>query len=325
MTAPFSTPVLLLIFNRPDTTQQVFNQIKAIKPLSLYVAGDGPRPGRPDDLILCKQTREIISQIDWNCEVRTLFRDENLGCGLGVCSAISWFFEQVDEGIILEDDCLPDISFFPFCSELLDKFKDDESIYVISGTNLQNGIKRGNSSYFFLYYPITWGWASWSRAWKHFKYDIPNMEEITDSEVFNNVFPNHSEKIFWKNRFKQLETEKKNIWDYQWFFSIWKKNGLSISPNINLINNIGFRNNGSHTFLYDSIREPSKTITMEFPLIHPAKKIDFEADRYIYNNAFSHSLTRMTRIIRENGIFSTLKYILSKYRKQKTKKNDKNS
>jgi hypothetical protein len=277
--------------------------------MHLYVAADGPRPGREDDKINCALTRAIINQVDWDCEVKTLFRDENLGCGFGVCSGISWFFEQVEEGIVLEDDCLPDISFFPFCNELLNKYKEDEDIYLIIGSNMQNGVKRGDASYYFSNYPITWGWASWRRAWNHFSYEIPHFHQSFKSGDLNHVFQSFQEKSYWRKKVKLGVTEKRNIWDYQWWFAIWKNKGITITPNTNLIVNLGFRNDGSHIFLHDSLREPSISNPIQFPLVHPKNKIINKfADQYTYKNIYSHSLFRLLRLTRENGIAVILKY-----------------
>jgi len=313
MNIRFETPILFVIFNRPDVTQRVFDQIKLIEPTYLYVAADGPRREKKDDILKCKQTREIINQVDWPCELKTLFRDDNLGCGLGVCSAISWFFEQVEQGIILEDDCLPNVSFFQFCSELLEKYKEDESIYVISGTNMQNGIKRGKGSYYFSNYPVTWGWGSWRRAWSQFNYDIPDFDQSFKSGDLDYVFQSFHEKLYWRKKVKKGQMEKKNIWDYQWYYSIWKNKGIGITTNVNLITNIGFRNNASHDFLQDSVREPLISNFIQFPLVHPIKIIDREADKFAYKNAYSHTITRFFRLIKENGIFTIIKYTFSKF------------
>lgn len=314
MILQFNTPILLLIFNRPDVTQHVFDQIKKMKPRYLYIGADGPRPGREDDIINCKHTRAIIEQIDWDCELKTLFRDENLGCGFAVCSAITWFFDNVENGIVLEDDCLPDLSFFSFCSELLHKYQDDNNVFLISGTNMQNGIQRGNESYYFSNYPATWGWASWKRAWKHFSYDIPNFHESFESREIDHAFQSIQEKIYWKKKVKLGVEGKQNIWDYQWWFAIWKNKGLGITPNVNLIANIGFRNNPSHLFLKDSCREPSSTGSIQFPMSHPEKIVNKEADKFTYINSYSHSPSRFIRLIRENGIGTILKYSILKFR-----------
>ena len=314
MTNTFDTPILLLIFNRLDVTQKVFDQIKKLRPSYLFVAADGPRVNHASDILDCNQTRAVINQIDWPCELKTLFRDENLGCGLAVSSAIGWFFEQVEEGIILEDDCLPDLSFFQFCSELLVKYRDDESIYLVSGANLQNGNLRGDASYYFSNYPITWGWASWRRAWKHFNYEVLILDQTFKSGLLDHVFQNSREKLYWRNKFRETELKRKNIWDYQWFYAIWKNKGVGITPNFNLITNLGFRNNSIHNFLRDSLREPTTTNSIQFPLIHPQKKIDRVADQYTFTNAFSHSFIRLHRLTKENGLPAILRYAISKFR-----------
>lgn len=312
MSEKFQTPVLLLIFNRPDVTQQVFDQIRLIQPTQLYVAADGPRPGNEKDIYDCAKTREIINQIDWDCELKTLFRKENLGCGYAVSSAISWFFEHVEAGIIFEDDCYPDLSFFQFCAELLIKYQNDPNIFVISGTNLQSGKKYGKESYYFSNYPITWGWASWRRAWKYFIHDINISAEEIDSTLYP-IFQNPKEREFWTKRIQSVEKEKRNIWDYQWFYAIWKNKGMGITPEVNLIVNIGFRNNASHTFLKDSRREPSVSQPIEFPLRHPDKKINSKGDTFTFENAFSHSSARLFRLVKENGIFTVLRYATRKF------------
>lgn len=166
-----STPVLLIIFKRPDTTRQVLQAIRQVKPRQLFVAADGPRPDHPDEAEKCHQTRAVIEEVDWKCEVQTLFQQRNLGCGpgpvTGPVTAITWFFHNVEQGIILEDDCLPDLSFFRFCEELLDRYRYTEQIMHISGNNFLYGRKRGSASYYFSKYTHVWGWATWRRAWKY--------------------------------------------------------------------------------------------------------------------------------------------------------------
>lgn len=311
MNNSFTTPILFLIFNRPDVTALVFNQIRNIKPKYLFVAADGPRPGREDDRIKCKETREIIEQVDWPCELKKLYRDENAGCGYGVCSAISWFFEQVEEGIILEDDCLPQISFFSFCTEMLNMYKDEKDIYLITGTNVQNGLQRGDASYYFSNYTITWGWATWRRAWKQFRYDIPEFNQVIENGKLNHIFNTLPEKLYWRRKLAMAESEKRDIWDYQWYFAIWRNKGIGITPNINLITNLGFRNNPVHNFLKDSIREPKALYPIIFPLKHPKKKIDREADLYTFKNTYSHSFSRLFRLLKENGAITLLRYYLT--------------
>ncbi|CAM4096214.1 hypothetical protein [Gillisia limnaea] len=244
----FNTPLLFIIFNRPEITQKVFEEIKKQKPKYLFVAADGPRENINDDFEKCTSARKIVLDgIDWDCEVKTLFRKENLGCGKGVSLAINWFFENVEQGIILEDDCLPNHSFFSFCEVLLEKYKYNEQIYAISGDNFQNGISRGNASYFFSNYVFVWGWATWRRAWE--KYDF-NMEELDQFKKNNSICKIDKRKKFrdyWLNIFEEVAKKNIDTWDYQWVFSIWKNNALTILPNTNLISNIGFGENATHT------------------------------------------------------------------------------
>jgi hypothetical protein len=241
------SPVLFLIFNRPDTTRQVFNEIRKAKPTQLFVAADGARKDNPADNELCKKTREIIRQVDWDCTVTTLFRDENLGCKYGVSSAIDWFFSCVDEGIILEDDCIPDQSFFLFCQELLEKYRDDERIMMISGDNFQFGKRRSDYSYYFSRHVHIWGWATWRRAWKHYDIDMKSWPEIKKRKWLKDIVKGNAAEKFWDKIFETTYLGKINTWDYQWVFSCWIQNGLTILPNVNLVKNIGFDENATHT------------------------------------------------------------------------------
>jgi hypothetical protein len=241
------TPILFLIFNRPDTTQQVFDEIKKAKPSKLYVAADGPRKNMENEEMLCAETKKIIEQVDWECELKTLFRDENLGCKIAVSSAIDWFFDQVEEGIILEDDCLPSSTFFKYCEELLEKYRNDERIMMISGDNFQDGIVRGNGSYYFSKNVHIWGWASWKRAWN--KYDV-KMKTYPDFKKQNqiiNVFSNRLIQAHWILMFDSVFSGKTDTWDYQWAYAVLANGGLSIIPNVNLISNIGFDDRATHT------------------------------------------------------------------------------
>ena len=232
------TPILFLIFNRPETEQRVFEVIKKIKPAELYIAADGPRKGKESENEKCLRARKIIDNgIDWKCNVHKLYRVENLGCKIAVSSAIDWFFDNVDEGIILEDDCLPDPSFFAYCSELLKKYRYESNVMHIGSNNFQDGINRGDGSYYFSKYSHIWGWATWGRAWK--KYSI---NTIVDRERYlnsvNTKFSNILEKIYWESLFWCVNHNLLNTWDIQWLFSIWLNNGICISPNKNLVINI---------------------------------------------------------------------------------------
>ena len=313
MNNQFETPVLFLIFNRPDTTQQVFNQIRQIKPKYLYVAADGPRLDMLEEIEKCSETRSIIKQIDWECELKTLFREKNLGCGLALSSAISWFFSCVDEGIILEDDCYPDLSFFSYCKELLFKYRIVENIMHIGGSNFQTGIIRGTGSYYFSNYNHIWGWATWKRAWRNYDYEMKDFYPTFSSGRLDHVFQNKNEKNYWKNIFIKTASMQTNTWDYQWTYANWKNNGVSITPNFNLVLNIGLNDNSSHAFLNDSFKKNRSLNDIQFPIKHPPLKIDFAADKFTFINTFSHSANRLIRLFIENGFIRIAKHVMKRF------------
>lgn len=309
----FDTPILIIVFNRLDTTEQVLAKIREVKPLYLYVSADGPREGNEVDKIKCENVRKfIIDNIDWKCEVKTLFHNKNLGCGLNPATAISWFFENVEQGIILEDDCVPSISFFNFCGNLLDKYKDHENIYMISGNNFQNKV-YGNASYFFSEYGHIWGWATWRRAWKKFNYSIDNINEKRLQNNLQNIFSTNEQRKYSYAIFKKLKADFKNdIWDYQWHITIWLNNGICITPNKNLVTNIGFNNNGTHTLSEIQGVSNKKSEPLE-NIKHPKKiKIQQEADKYLF---FKTNLLRYNppkQKITFNRLLSKLKHYLYK-------------
>ncbi len=281
----FNTPILFLIFNRPNTTKAVFESIRAVKPLRLYVAADGARTDKVGEGLLVQETRAILNDIDWDCEVKTLFRTENLGCKIAVSSAIDWFFENEEQGIILEDDCLPDLSFYSYCEELLELYKSNPKILHIGGVNFQNGRKRGNASYYFTSYNHVWGWASWRRAWYYYDVNLKNVEEFELKKLLDTKLSCKRERRYWKYIYNMVILGKIGTWDYQWLFSIWFNDGVCISPNVNLIKNIGFNNVGTHTVGDDVLGLSNIELNSLSKLIHPDKVvIDKKADSYVFRN-----------------------------------------
>ncbi|MGE0636666.1 MAG: nucleotide-diphospho-sugar transferase [Bacteroidia bacterium] len=287
------TPVLFLIFNRPELTFRVFEEIRKAQPEQLFIAADGPREDREGESEKCEQARNIASKVDWSCEVKTLFRDKNLGCKMAVSSAINWFFEQVEEGIILEDDCLPNQSFFFFCKTMLEKYRSEEKVMHIGGANFQDKIKRGSASYYFSIHPNQWGWATWRRAWQH--YDI-NMTDYFDFKKRQKIFSNQRIALFNFEKLEKTLSGEINTWDYQWFYSIWVKKGICIIPNSNLIMNIGFGEQATHTFETKSFLSEVSTSELR-DIIHPSKIIiNTKADEYFswkllgFKNSFEHML-----------------------------------
>lgn len=284
------TPILFLMFNRPDTSIKVFEKIRQAKPKKLYLAVDGPRKKEDEEKI--KKNHEIINKIDWRCEVKTLFREKNLGCKIGVSSGITWFFKNEEKGIILEDDCLPHLDFFAFCENLLDRYSKDERVSVITGNNFQNGIRRGDASYYFSKYNHCWGWASWRRAWKNYKNLISFWPVWKKSSNWLKYIPDKVERKYWENIFNLVHINKIDSWAYPWMASVWFKNGLTITPKVNLVKNIGFNEYATHTT--DKNSKFANIPTMELSYIRHSKKvaIDIEADKFCFDNHYGGKYLR---------------------------------
>ncbi|NEQ38361.1 MAG: glycosyltransferase family 2 protein [Okeania sp. SIO3I5] len=280
------TPVVFLIFNRPDTTEKVFEVIRQAKPPKLLVVADGPRVDRPEDIEKCAAARAVIDRVDWDCQVLTNYSETNLGCQERVASGLDWAFDNAEEAIILEDDCVPHITFFRYCEELLEYYRDDKRIMVISGQNVQFGRKRCDYSYYFSRYNHIWGWASWKRAWEYYDFDMKLWPKLREDGWLKDILTDpHFVKV-WTYAFDSVYNGKINTWDHRWTFSCWINSGLTVLPNVNLITNIGAgRDDATHTkkvYAYSSI--PAEEMT--FPLKHPDFMIrdaiadDFSQDLY---------------------------------------------
>jgi hypothetical protein len=281
-TERFDIPVLFLIFNRPDTTEKVFEKIREIKPKKLYVSADGARANKPGEFEKCAQAKNVLKKIDWDCDLNVNYSEMNFGCKEGVTKGINWFFENVEQGIILEDDCVPNLSFFNFCEVMLNKYKDDKRVMHIGGVNFQDSNKRGNDSYYFSRFCHVWGWATWKDRWD--KYDV-NMSDYNDDK-YNSV----SEIItgdkeisnYYKRLFDTVKNNKLDTWDFQWVWTVWKNDGLSIIPNVNLVKNIGFGEEATHTVSTSSKISEVSTGTLTEITFNDVGKPDDEADRYTY-------------------------------------------
>lgn len=279
-----NTPVLLLIFNRPYTTKRVFEAIRKQQPSRLYIAADGARDHVPGEKEKSRQVREIVKNVDWDCEVKTLYRNNNIGCKTAVSQAITWFFTYEEYGIILEDDCLPDPSFFQFCEELLIKYKDDERIGHISGNCFLPGeIKK--YSYDFSNTAHIWGWASWRRVWKDFDLDFPFWNNSTKAD-HENIFNGFYDRIYFSSFISDTLQNKKNIsaWDVQYFFTMRLTNRLCIYPAVNLVTNIGLNSEGATHTSTKNRKYYVQSEKMVFPLVHPQyilrnKQLDKKAIR----------------------------------------------
>lgn len=292
------TPVLFLIFNRPDTTARVFAAIRAARPKHLFIAADGPRQSHATDADLCSQTRAIIEKIDWPCELKTKLNDSNLGCKIAVSSAITWFFDHVEAGIILEDDCLPDPSFFDYCEQLLSRYRDNPRIMHISGDNFQKPRSEYSADIYFSIYNHIWGWATWKRAWA--LYDV-NMSDFTlhkTSEMLRSMSDNIAFREYWLHIFKNTHEGNVNTWDYQWTYAMWKNKALAILPRVNLISNIGFGSEGTHT---TTINWMANLATSELRLQTFPTQIaaDVQADLYTSEKVFAIPASRWAGYLRK--------------------------
>lgn len=269
--------VLFIIFNRYSTTKQVFEAIRLAQPTKLYIAADAPRPGNKEDIDKCRAARAIIENIDWVCDVKKLFRDENLGCGKSVSQAINWFFEHEEEGIILEDDCLPNSDFFAFATAMLQYYRSDHRIISVNGSNL--GYQSlCNASYNFSRFMNMWGWATWRDRAIHIDYQMNEWKTIRNKTWW--VYRNAKQYMFdadinwyrlWSDKFSKVAIDPTFTWDWQWVFHQLKTKKISIVPSTNLVTNIGFDADATHTFQVTNPAANIPTQTMHFPLIHPPK------------------------------------------------------
>jgi hypothetical protein len=289
---PCITPIAFIIFNRPEATRRVFQAIRAARPQQLLVIADAPRLGAnyPDDLTKCAATRAIIETVDWDCTVFKNYADENMGCGLRVSSGLDWVFQRVESAIILEDDCLPDPSFFPYCTELLMRYQDDLRIMHVSGNNFQFGQQRGEASYFYSRYAHMWGWATWRRAWQYYDYDLKQWPRRRSTDWLETLLDTPAAVANWQQIFDRMYNAEIDTWDYQWAFACWQHDGLCIHPQVDLVSNIGFDADGTHTVRQNQFAN-LPVAEMIFPLQHPLEIIrDCDADIFVQSSKFNLDL-----------------------------------
>lgn len=292
------TPILFLIFNRPETTARVFEEIRKARPEKLFIAADGPRADHPEDQEKVRRTKEVVAHIDWTCDVQTLFQEKNLGCDVAVPSAIDWFFSHTEEGIILEDDCVPDQTFFSFCAQLLERYRDDARIMKIDGTNLAGSWPAKSSYFFSRYSPVCWGWATWKSSWTQYRdslASLPKERLLLKKKIGSDYGWNVRKWIY-----EQIYSKKKTSWDYKWEYARVTHGGLSVIPSTNLVKYIGFGDDATHTKTRHSYA--SDCIPMHFPLISPKNTTPIEAyDTWV-----------MKKIFKNRDLFFSLRKILLK-------------
>lgn len=319
MSEELNMPVLFLVFNRLDTTQKVFEQIRIAKPPKIYIASDGARQDKQYEYDIVRSVRQyILNNIDWKCEIKTLFRDENLGCGVAVSSAISWFFEYEEMGIILEDDVVPGQSFFGFCQKMLNQYKDDERVMMITGTNFMIDIRDDiKKDYFFSRHFAIWGWATWRRAWKLYDASIACWKDSVfakDIEFVNieKHVINHFNNMFDLVYYKKIDT-----WDFQWVFTCLFNYGLCLTPSINMISNIGIQ--GAHA--NGDITDNHFLKTLDFKNIDNIKinKLVYPENMYeniLYKKVlYEYKKEYIVYILKKIGLYSIARIIYKNFHK----------
>lgn len=296
----FSLPLLIITFNRPEQLKHVLDAISAVSPTELYIFQDGPR--NDNDKVLCAEVRRVLQEkVYWPCDKHTFFSENNLGCGPGPAAAITWFFNQVESGIILEDDCIPSRDFFYYCENLLLKYEKDERIGFVGGCNY-GYYSLNNSTYSFCSgHHETWGWASWRRAWKIFDYDLNSISKATFQQTIKDYFKSFKEREYWMDIFQKVKKDRFNdsCWDYQFYFSMWVKGMLAICPNYNLVSNTGYGDDATHTHNQDNklLSRPTESIQK---IIHPTHvEYDYNFDKYLMRNyiiPYEYGISGLKRI-----------------------------
>ncbi|MEI6057422.1 MAG: nucleotide-diphospho-sugar transferase [bacterium] len=286
-----TVPILFIIFNRPEKTQRVFDAIRKARPTRLFISADGPREGRIGEKELCEKARAIVKNVDWPCDVKTRFQEKNLGCKINASSSVTWMFQHVEEGIILEDDCLPTQSFFPYCAELLEKYRDTPEVMHVNSTSFLPREETGNPSlsYHFSRCPQLWGWATWRRAWQQYDIQMTHLDTLQKTSGTEKLFSNKKYLKFWIKHCKHIRKKNVDTWDAQWQYTLLYKGGCVITPHFNLIENIGFGPDATHT--KDSAHNTEPVSEIDSPLRHPTSIIiDQKADARLIEKMYMKSL-----------------------------------
>lgn len=279
----------MFLFNRPELTARIFAEVRRARPSRLLLVADGPR--NDQERARCELARRAVERVDWNCDVLRNYSDVNLGCRGRMSGGFDWVFQQVEEAILLEDDCLPHPTFFRFCSKLLERYRQDERVMMISGDNFQRGRRRTANSYYFSRIPHIWGWATWRRAWRQYDVSLRRWPELRDSGFLQGLFDNPQFARTYRRIFDDTAEGRIDTWDHQWAFAVWQNGGLCVLPETNLITNIGFGPDATHTRDPASVDSGIPSTAMTFPLVHPpAVAACVEADRFTIDSTFGKRL-----------------------------------
>jgi hypothetical protein len=302
------TPIAFIVFNRPEPTRRVFAAIAAARPSRLLLIADGPRANRSGEAQRCEEVRRIVSAVDWPCKVETNFSVENLGCKRRMISGLNWVFSLVEEAIILEDDCLPDPTFFPYCAQLLDRYRDCEQVGIISGFNpLQKSFPFPFPySYHFTRLALIWGWATWRRTWKHYDEKMTSWPQVKEGGMLRLMWKEKRSFDGWTRIFDGMHSGTgPDAWSYQLIYSLWMRNALNIIPRRNLIQNIGFGDDATHTTRADAgLKIPAHTL--DLPLAHPPAIIDWpdyalaHEQRFIWPSLARRARTKLEVLLKSD-------------------------
>lgn len=281
----FNTPVAFFIFKRPVETGCVFETIRKIKPSTLLIVSDGPR--NEEEKILCEESRKVVEKIDWPCRVLKNYSETNLGCKIRVSSGLDWVFQNVEKAIILEDDCLPDESFFKYCQDLLNKYQDNDQVMHIGGLNINQDQKNMKESYYFSHIAQIWGWATWRRAWQKYDVNMADWPEVKKENRLQRVLNNPPAVDYFEYLYQKMYEGRFDTWDIAWAYAVMKENAFAIVPKANLVENIGFGKGATHVGSVKGNFGNIKAQTTKFPLVHPDKtEVNIEADKYVYKKVF---------------------------------------
>ncbi len=267
--SPLQVPIAFIIFNRPETTRRVFEQIARVRPIRLHIIADGPRPDVPEDNMRCRQARQFIQEINWECDLTCDISETNLGIKERISSGLNGLFSKVNKAIILEDDCLPNISFFYYCEQLLTRFENDPRVMMVSGTNFVGELNPIPYSYYYSNIPLIWGWATWASSWEQYDGAMRLWPEVRDRGLLAGLFPNPRHRQYWEKRLQWTYEGRLNTWDYCWILACWVNRALTTIPSGNLVGNIGFGNHATHTLGSHNPWMDMQTQEMAFPLKHP--------------------------------------------------------
>lgn len=296
----FPTPVVLIIYRRPELARQVFDVIRDIQPSELFVIADGPKDESETEV--CQSTRRVVERIDWNCRLTTDFSDHNLGPRHRVVTGLEGVFRAVDRAIVLEDDCVPSPSFFEFCQQLLEYYAGDQRVWEIGGCNFQMGHSRTKASYYFSKYVHTWGWATWRRSWEKFDPDIESWPTLRNNGALGSVWASRAEEAYWTRVFDRVHDGRiSTAWDFQWLYAMWCQGARSVVPDTNLISNVGFGHGASHHVDMDPALADlprAEMVELRHPdCLTPVREADEFEFRRVYRGPFHGRAALLKRLL----------------------------